>query len=86
LIIVLAGYLVANIFYWRRSALLALGHAGFPARLNLVLAGLKAVGTLLFVPQYGYLAEAALLSAFYWASSLISVFKIRSVMAQQGET
>jgi O-antigen/teichoic acid export membrane protein len=86
LIIVLAGYLVANIFYWRRSALLALGHAGFPARLNLILAAVKMVGTLLFVPHYGYLAEAALLSAFYWASSLISVLKIRAVLARQGES
>jgi O-antigen/teichoic acid export membrane protein len=85
LIILLAGYLIANIFYWRRSALLALGHAGFPARLNLILAAFKMIGTLLFVPKFGYLAEAALLSAFYWAGSLISVFKIRSVLAQQGE-
>jgi O-antigen/teichoic acid export membrane protein len=83
LIILLAGYLVANIFYWRRSALLALGYAGFPARLNLILAAFKMTGTLLFVPRYGYLASAALLSGFYWAGSLASAVKIRSVMAQQ---
>lgn len=83
LIILLAGFLVANTFYWRRIALLALGQPGFPARLNFVLAALKVVGILIFVPRYGYLASAALLSLFYWAGSIISVIKVRSTLNQQ---
>jgi len=83
LIILLIGLLVANIFYWRRIALLALGRADFPAKVNFILAIIKVLGILLLVPKYGYLASAALLSGFYIAGSFISVWKIRSLMAQE---
>jgi O-antigen/teichoic acid export membrane protein len=82
LLILLAGYLIANTFYWRRVVLLALGQPGFPAKLNTVLASFKALGIVLFVPRYGYLASAALLAGFYWVGSLISVWKIRSLIPQ----
>jgi len=84
LLILLVGYLFANIFYWRRNALLALGRADYPARLNLVLAVLKLIGILLLVPKYGYLASAALLSAYYIAGSLLSVRKVRSLLDERG--
>jgi O-antigen/teichoic acid export membrane protein len=83
LIILLIGLLVANTFYWRRIALLALGRADFPAKVNLILAILKVGGVLLLVPKYGYLASAALLSGFYIAGSIISVFKIRNLMVNE---
>lgn len=83
LAILLAGLLVANIFYWRRVALLALGRADFPAKVNFVLAVFKIVGIVLLVPQFGFLASAALLAGFYWIGSLISVIKIRSLIAQR---
>lgn len=88
LVILLLGYLIANTFYWRRSALLALGHADYPAKVNAVLAVLKVVGVLLLVPTYGYLASAALLTAFYWVGTVLTVWKIYAVMAhemRQGE-
>jgi O-antigen/teichoic acid export membrane protein len=83
LLILLAGYLVANTFYWRRVVLLALGRPDFPAKLNTVLASLKVVGVVLLVPRYGYLASAALLSGFYWVGSLVSAWKIRSLFTQR---
>jgi O-antigen/teichoic acid export membrane protein len=83
LLILLSGYLVANTFYWRRIVLLALGRADFPAKLNTILAAIKALGVLIFVPIYGYLASAALLAGFYWTGSLISVWKIRSLIAER---
>jgi O-antigen/teichoic acid export membrane protein len=83
LVILLVGYLFANTFYWRRNILLALGRADFPARLNLILAILKVIGILLLVPKYGYLASAALLSAYYITGSLISVYKARVLLAQR---
>jgi O-antigen/teichoic acid export membrane protein len=83
LIILLIGLLVANTFYWRRIALLALGRADFPAKVNLILAILKVGGIFLLVPKYGYLASAALLSGFYIAGSIISVFKIRNLMVNE---
>ena len=83
LMVLLIGFLVANTFYWRRIALLALGQPGFPARLNFVLAALKVLGIIILVPRYGFIASAALLSAFYWAGSILSVIKIRSTLIQQ---
>jgi O-antigen/teichoic acid export membrane protein len=76
LIIVLSGLMVANTFYWRRPALLALGEAGFPTRVNLVLGALKVVGVILLLPRYGYLAAAALLAAFYLLSTAATVWKL----------
>jgi O-antigen/teichoic acid export membrane protein len=80
LVVLLVGFLAANTFYWRRVALLALGRPDFPAKVNLALALIKVVLILLLVPRYGYLASAALLAGFYWAVSLISVLKIRSLV------
>ena len=76
-------FLFANTFYWRRPALLALGRPDFPAKINSVLAALKVCGILLFVPKYGYLASAALLSSFYLFGSTIPALKIRSIMSRR---
>jgi O-antigen/teichoic acid export membrane protein len=81
LLILLVGFLFANTFYWRRLVLLALDRADFPAKLNMVLASLKIIAIFLLVPQYGYLASAALLAGFYLVGSLISVWKIRFLMS-----
>jgi O-antigen/teichoic acid export membrane protein len=83
--ILLVGFLFANTLYWRRNALLALGRADFPAKLNLILAGFKVAGILLLVPRYGYLASAALLSGYYLLGSLISAWKVRSIIRQQDD-
>ncbi len=83
LVILLVGFLFANIFYWRRNALLALGRPDFPAKLNVILAAAKVLGILLFVPRYGYLASAALLSAFYIAASLVSFAKVRLLLEER---
>ncbi len=83
LLILLLGYLAANTFYWRRSALLALGRADYPAKVNLVLAAFKMVGILLLVPRYGYLACAALLAAFYWIGTAITVWKVYTLLPKE---
>jgi O-antigen/teichoic acid export membrane protein len=83
LLILMAGLVIANIFYWRRVALLALGRADYPAKVNLVLAIAKVIGTLALVPVYGYLASAALLSAFYWLGSLATVWKIHLLISER---
>jgi O-antigen/teichoic acid export membrane protein len=85
LLILLLGYLVANTFYWRRSALLALGRADYPAKVNLVLAAIKMAGILLLVPRYGYLACAALLTGFYWIGSLITVWKVYTLLPRESQ-
>ncbi|OGO40938.1 MAG: hypothetical protein A2W36_00760 [Chloroflexi bacterium RBG_16_58_14] len=83
LLILLAGYLVANTFYWNRVALLAIGLPEFPTKVNLVLALLKIVGIILLVPIYGYLASAALLAGSYIIGVSVSVLKFRGELARQ---
>jgi len=83
LVILLVGLVVANTFYWRRVALLALGRADYPAKVNLALAAFKVAGTLALVPRFGFLGSAALLSGFYWIGSLITVLKTRSLITQR---
>jgi len=83
LLILLAGFLVANTFYWNRVALLAIGLPDFPTKVNLVLALLKILGIILLVPVYGYLASAALLSLSYILGVSVSVLKFRSEVSRQ---
>lgn len=77
MLILMGGTLVANTFYWNRIALLSLGLAGYPARVNLAAAALKIAGILTVVPRYGYLGSAALLSGFYLFSVSLNVHKTR---------
>jgi O-antigen/teichoic acid export membrane protein len=65
LMILLVGFLVANTFYWNRTALLAIGRPDFPAKVNFVLVVLKILGILWLTPKFGYLANAGLLSGSY---------------------
>ncbi|MBE9474005.1 MAG: oligosaccharide flippase family protein [Chloroflexi bacterium] len=75
LLILMVGLLVANTFYWNRIALLSLGLADYPAKINSIAAVLKIIGMLTIVPIYGYLGSAALLSGFYIFSVSLNVRK-----------
>jgi O-antigen/teichoic acid export membrane protein len=83
LLILLFGFLIANLLYWHRPALLALGRPDFPTKLNFILALIKVAGVLLLVPRFGYLASAALLAGYYILSSVISTIKIRTLIAER---
>ena len=83
LLILLAGFLVANTFYWNRTALLAIGLPDFPAKVNLVLAALKVIGVIVLVPTYGYLASAALLAGSYLLGVTVSVIRFRAELSRQ---
>ncbi len=65
LVVLLVGFLAANVFYWNRTALLALDKPGYPTRVNLVAAILKVGLALVLLPMFGYVASAALLSGYY---------------------
>jgi O-antigen/teichoic acid export membrane protein len=88
LLILLAGFLIANTFYWNRTALLALGRPDFPTKINLGLAFLKLFGMFLLVPRFGYLASAGLLAGSYILGVSISALKVRSLVdyRQQAES
>lgn len=80
LLILLVGFLVANTFYWNRTALLALGRPDYPTKVNLAAAGLKIIGILLIVPTFGYLGSATLLASFYFFSITLNVRKGLSLL------
>jgi len=84
LIILLVGFFAANLFYWNRIALLALGRPDYPTRVNLVLAAIKVAGILLLVPRFGYLASAALLAGYYIFSVSLNAWKTRQILRQKG--
>ena len=83
LLILLAGFLVANTFYWNRTALLALGRPDFPTKVNLFLAVSKVAGILLLVPRFGYLASASLLAGSYILGVSVSALKVRLLIAKK---
>jgi O-antigen/teichoic acid export membrane protein len=83
LLILLAGFLIANTFYWHRSALLAIGRPEFPAQVNFILALLKIAGIFLLVPRFGYLANAGLLSASYILGVSLSALVFRLTLRQR---
>lgn len=72
LMVLLVGYGLANVFFWNRPLLLALGLPGFPVAAMLA-GGLVKVGLAFpLVPRYGYVCEALLLTSFF----IISVIPI----------
>lgn len=83
LLILLAGFLVSNTFYWQRAALLSIGLPDFPTKVNLALAVAKILGMVLLVPRFGYLASAALLAGAYIVGVSVSVIKFRSELARR---
>jgi O-antigen/teichoic acid export membrane protein len=75
LVVLLVGLLVANTFYWNRTALLSLNLPDYPTKVNLLAAFLKIALTPLLVPRFGYVASAALLSGYYFLSIGLNVRK-----------
>jgi O-antigen/teichoic acid export membrane protein len=90
LLVLLVGFGVANIFFWDRSLLLSFGKAELPLRVSFF-AMLGKVGlAFLIVPVLGYLAEAALFSAYFLVSVGLLVLhglgEIRKRQAESGVT
>jgi len=83
LLILLVGYLFANTFYWARTTLLALGLPHYATQVNILVTVLKVVGVLVLLPAIGYLGSPIMLSFSYVLGISLSVFKLRSVIAQR---
>lgn len=65
LLILLVGFGTANILFWNRPLLLALGRAEVPLRVGAWGMLIKVVLAFILLPQAGYLAEAWLLSGYF---------------------
>jgi O-antigen/teichoic acid export membrane protein len=64
ILILLVGYGIANTFFWNRPLLLAFGLSTYPLQVNALAGLVKTVLMFVLVPTYGFLAQAALLSAY----------------------
>jgi O-antigen/teichoic acid export membrane protein len=74
-LVLLIGFSFANVFYWNRPLLLALGLPTYPLKVS-ALAGAAKVGlSFLLVPTLGYLAQAGLLSAFFLVTVGLNVWR-----------
>ncbi|MCB2214300.1 oligosaccharide flippase family protein [bacterium] len=86
LLILLVGFGAANIFFWNRSLLLAFGKAGLPLRVSFYAALGKVVLAFLIVPVLGYLAEAALFSAYFVVSVGVLTIRGLALLREQSQT
>ncbi len=75
LLLLLIGYGVANILFWNRPLLLALGLPTYPLKTAAAAGLVKTALTLWLVPAYSYLAQAALLSAYFVLSIGANVYR-----------
>ena len=75
LMVLLLGYGVANILFWNRSLLLVLQRPVFPFQVMLWTGLAKVALAFVLVPRFGYIAEAALLSAYLAISVAIIVWQ-----------
>ncbi len=75
LLILLAGVVVVNIFYWNRNVLLPLGKPEVPTKVYLVGTVLRVAAILVLVPATGAHGMAALLSAFFIGTTLFLVWR-----------
>jgi O-antigen/teichoic acid export membrane protein len=74
-VLLLAGYGAANIFSWNRPLLLALGKPAFPLMVAASVGAVELILIFRLVPVYGYLAAAAILSAYLVVSVGINVWR-----------
>ena len=82
----LAGFGVANIFFWNRPLLLSFGQPMTPFWATLIAGAAKVGLSFWLVPRYGYVMEAALLSGYFAVSVGWIVWRGMRLMAQAERT
>ena len=83
LLVLMIGFGIANIFFWDRSLLLAFGRAELPLKVSFFAMLGKVVLAFLIVPALGYMAEAALFSAYFVVSvGILVLMGMREIRRQ----
>jgi stage V sporulation protein B len=83
-LILLIGYSFGSIFTWNRPLLLALGKPSYPLLIAAVAGVIELALAFILVPRFGYLAQAALLSAYFVvAIGLITLRGLREIRDQE---
>lgn len=75
LVILLAGYAIANVFNWNRPLLLALGHPVYPLMVAAITGALEILLIFLLLPGSNYLVGTAIFSAYLAVSVLWNVLR-----------
>jgi O-antigen/teichoic acid export membrane protein len=76
LLILLVGMGFSHLLFWNRPALLAMGRADYPLKVNILVVAVKLIGIVVIIPSYGYIGSAALLSGLYLLGVTLSVLKV----------
>jgi len=80
LLVLLAGFGMANVLFWNRPLLLSLGRADYPLWVGFWGMAAKVGLAFLIVPKLGYISEAALLSLYFiFTVSLITVRGMKEI-------
>lgn len=90
ILILMVGYGFANVFFWNRPLLLSFGLPNYPLKVTGLVGAVKTILMFVLVRPLGYLAQAALLSAYFLFSVglivLRGVSEIRKAsLSPQGE-
>jgi len=80
LLVLLAGYFIANIFYWNRDLLLSFNKPNIPLIVLAIVGVIKTILVFILVPRYGFVVQAGLLSAYLAISiSIIALIGVRLI-------
>ncbi|MEJ5201210.1 MAG: oligosaccharide flippase family protein [Anaerolineales bacterium] len=82
ILILVAGYGFANIFFWNRPLLLAFGRPNFPLLVTFLVGVVKTALMYILVPRFGFLAQAWLLSGYFILSVGIIVWRCQREISQ----
>lgn len=83
MIVLLVGFAIANVFFWNRPLLLSFGMPTYPFNVMLICGLIKVALAFVFVPRFGIIAEAALLSAYFAVSVGLIVRKGMKTLFQR---
>lgn len=75
ILVLFAGFSFANLFYWNRPLLLALGNPNFPLLVTFSIGLVKTVLMFLLVRRFGVIMQAVLMSGYFIVSIGIIVIK-----------
>jgi O-antigen/teichoic acid export membrane protein len=73
--ILLIGYGASSTFFWNRTLLLGFNQPVYPLVISAIAGFLKILLTFLLVPYFGYLMQAALLSAYFIVSVGLPIWR-----------
>jgi O-antigen/teichoic acid export membrane protein len=75
ILVLFAGFSFANLFYWNRPLLLALGNPNFPLLVTFSVGLVKTILMFLLVRRFGVIMQAVLMSGYFIVSIGIIVIK-----------